>query len=72
MILDIIWYFLCNCWIVVEREDGKIECVFYVLFIKEVNSFKNKFYSWVFMGFGDGYVWLLVIIRFLMSLFMCV
>lgn len=70
--IDIMWYFVCNCWLVVEREDGKIECVFYVLLLVEINSFRNKFYSRVCVGFGDGYIWFLVVIRFLMSFFMCV
>lgn len=60
---DTTWHFLCNRWIAAEREDGKIERVFYASSTKEVNSFKNKFYSRVSMGLGDGHVWLSVITR---------
>ena len=57
------WHFVCNRWLAAEREDGKIERVLYVSSSSEVNSFKNKFYSRVTAGLGDGHVWLSVITR---------
>ena len=60
---DTTWYFVCNRWLAAEREDGKIERVLYVSSTNEINSFKNKFYSRVSAGLGDGHVWLSVITR---------
>lgn len=33
------WYFICECWLVVEEDDGKVECLFLVVSEKELMYF---------------------------------
>ncbi|XP_074631330.1 polycystin-1-like protein 2 isoform X3 [Acropora palmata] len=57
------WFFVCNRWFAAERDDGQIERVLYVSTDKEINSFKNKFYSRASADLGDGHIWLSVLTR---------
>ena len=60
---DTTWFFVCNRWFAAERDDGQIERVLYVSTDKEINSFKNKFYSRASADLGDGHIWLSVLTR---------
>ena len=57
------WSFVCNRWLAAERDDGKIERVFFVSTSEEINSFKNKFWTRTSLGITDGHLWLSVISR---------
>ncbi|XP_031571405.1 polycystic kidney disease protein 1-like 2 isoform X3 [Actinia tenebrosa] len=56
-------FFICNKWLAIEKEDGKIDRVLYVSTNREINGFKNKFCSRAATGIGDGHLWVSVVTR---------
>ena len=39
------WFFMCNRWLAVEKDDGQIERVLFVANRKQLSGFHNLFYT---------------------------
>ena len=39
------WFFICNRWLAVEKDDGLIERIIFVADHKEMSGFQNLFYT---------------------------
>lgn len=57
--------FICNEWLVVESDFGRIDKVMYVVGIDEMINYKNLFLLNSLDGFYDGYFWILVVVKLL-------
>lgn len=65
--------FMCFMWFVVEKGDGLVDCIFMLDLIDlKRMQFKVLFQNRMVEEFGNGYLWFLVVIRFLRKFFMCV
>ena len=49
--------FLCNNWLAVEEEDGRIERVLSVAGTENVTEFKNRFSDLMRTNLTDGHLW---------------
>ena len=57
------WFFICNRWLAVERDDGTIEKVLFVADQKQMAGFQNLFYQRATKDIGDGHLWFSVYTR---------
>ena len=57
------WYFLCNRWLAVDKENGEVEATFPPASKHELSGFRYQFYSRVTKNLGDGHLWLSVLTR---------
>jgi hypothetical protein len=60
---DTKWFFICNKWLALEKDDGRIDRILYVATDNKINGFKNKFCSRAVTGIGDGHLWVSVVTR---------
>lgn len=51
------WFFMCNRWLAVEKDDGQIERVLFVANRKQLSGFHNLFYTRASKDIGDGHIW---------------
>lgn len=63
---------MCGEWLVVEIDDGQMEKVIYVVNIGDMVNYKYLFLLNSVDGFYDEYFWILVVVKLLMSSFICV
>lgn len=57
------WYFLCNRWLAVDKEDGEVETDIPLASKSDLSSFKYQFSTRVSKSLGDGHIWLSVVTR---------
>lgn len=57
------WFFICNRWLAVEKDDGSIEKVIFVADKKQMEGFQNLFYQRASKDIGDGHLWFSVYTR---------
>lgn len=57
------WFFICNRWLAVEKDDGQIEKVLFVADQKQMSGFQNLFYTRASKDIGDGHLWFSVYTR---------
>ena len=57
------WYFICNRWVAVDKEDGELEVDIPLASKKDLSSFKYQFSTRVSKSLGDGHIWLSVVTR---------
>lgn len=57
------WYFICERWLAVEEDDGRVERVLPVASDKELTHFQHLFVSKTVRELGDGHLWFSVITR---------
>ncbi|XP_022784277.1 uncharacterized protein LOC111324875 [Stylophora pistillata] len=57
------WFFMCNRWLAVEKDDGQIERVLFVADRKQLSGFHNLFYTRASKDIGDGHLWFSVYTR---------
>ncbi|XP_068684192.1 polycystin-1-like protein 2 [Montipora foliosa] len=57
------WYFICNRWLAVDKEDGEVEIDIPLASKSDLSSFKYKFSTRVTKSLGDGHIWLSVMTR---------
>ena len=57
------WYFLCNRWVAVDKEDGELEVDIPLASKSDLSSIKYQFSTRVSKSLGDGHLWLSVATR---------
>lgn len=57
------WFFICNRWLAVEKDEGTIEKVLFVADQKQMAGFQNLFYQRASKDIGDGHLWFSVYTR---------
>ena len=57
------WYFICERWLAVEEDDGRVERVLPVASGKELTHFQHLFVGKTVRELGDGHLWFSVITR---------
>ena len=57
------WYFICERWLAVEEDDGRVERVLPIASDKELTHFQHLFVSKTVRELGDGHLWFSVITR---------
>ena len=57
------WYFICERWLAVEEDDGKVERLLPVASEKEFTYFQHLFVSKTVRELGDGHLWFSVVTR---------
>ena len=57
------WYFICERWLAVEEDDGKVERVLPVASEQELTHFQHLFVSKTVRELGDGHLWFSVVTR---------
>ena len=57
------WFFICNRWLAVEKDDGLIEKLIFVADRKQMAGFQNLFYQRASKDIGDGHLWFSVYTR---------
>ena len=57
------WFFVCENWLAVESEDGKVCRVFPVANDKELTNFQHLFTARTVKGLADGHIWFSIISR---------
>lgn len=57
------WYFICERWLAVEEDDGRVERVLPVASEKELTHFQHLFVSKTVRELGDGHLWFSVVSR---------
>ena len=57
------WYFLCNRWLAVDKEDGEVEVDIPLATKRDLGSFKYQFSTRLARNLGDGHIWLSVVTR---------
>ena len=57
------WYFICNRWLAVDKENGEVEIDVPLASKSDLSSFKYKFSTRVAKSLGDGHIWLSVMTR---------
>ena len=57
------WFFICNRWLAVEKDDGTIEKVLFIADQKQMAGFQNLFYQRATKDIGDGHLWFSVYTR---------
>lgn len=57
------WYFICERWLAVEEDDGRVERILPVASEKELTHFQHLFVSKTVRELGDGHLWFSVVTR---------
>ena len=57
------WYFICERWLAVEEDDGRVDRILPVANEKELTHFQHLFVSKTVKELGDGHLWFSVITR---------
>lgn len=57
------WYFICERWLAVEEDDGRVDRVLPVASDKELTHFQHLFVSKTVRELGDGHLWFSVVTR---------
>ena len=57
------WYFICERWLAVEEDDGKVDRTLPVASKKELTHFQQLFVGKTVRELGDGHLWFSVISR---------
>ncbi|XP_022779645.1 uncharacterized protein LOC111321123 [Stylophora pistillata] len=57
------WYFICERWLAVEEDDGKVERILPVASEQELTHFQHLFVSKTVRELGDGHLWFSVVTR---------
>ncbi|XP_048371286.1 polycystic kidney disease protein 1-like 3 [Sphaerodactylus townsendi] len=55
------WYFLCNCWLAVDLEEGQVDKVFVAASERELRSFGNLFWTGLVEKLSQEHLWLSVV-----------
>nr|XP_056718403.1 polycystic kidney disease protein 1-like 3 [Euleptes europaea] len=55
------WYFLCNCWLAVDMEGGRVDEVFVAASDRELCSFGNLFWAGLVEKLSQEHLWLSVV-----------
>ena len=56
-------FFMCNRWLAVDKDDGRIDRRLLVSDPKKLSGFNNQFHSRAARGLGDGHLWMSVYTR---------
>lgn len=57
------WYFICERWLAVEEDDGRVERLLPVASEQELTHFQHLFVSKTVRELGDGHLWFSVVTR---------
>lgn len=57
------WYFICERWLAVEEDDGRVERILPVASEQELTHFQHLFVSKTVRELGDGHLWFSVVTR---------
>ena len=57
------WYFICERWLAVEEDDGRVDRILPVASDKELTHFQHLFVSKTVRELGDGHLWFSVVTR---------
>ena len=57
------WYFLCNRWLAVDKDDGELKVDIPLASERDLSKFKYQFSTRVSKSLGDGHIWLSVVTR---------
>ena len=58
-----LWYFICERWLAVEEDDGRVDRILPVANEKELTHFQHLFVSKTVKELGDGHLWFSVFTR---------
>lgn len=57
------WFFLCNRWLAVDKEDGEVEADIPLASERDLSKFKYKFFTRASKSLSDSHLWLSVVTR---------
>ncbi|XP_048576826.1 uncharacterized protein LOC5521481 isoform X2 [Nematostella vectensis] len=57
------WYFICERWLAVEEDDGRVDRILPIASKQELTHFNHLFVSKTVKELGDGHLWFSIVTR---------